>query len=79
VQASLAGTIGARNGHIEFTPTRVESGTPVPPLVATQLMSLFHLDVPVPRLPADIQVERVVAAPGALVISGRAGAVRVAT
>jgi hypothetical protein len=79
VQASLAGTIGARNGHIEFTPTRVESETPVPPLVATQLMSLFRFDVPVPRLPADIQVERVMAAPGALVISGRAGAVRVAT
>jgi hypothetical protein len=79
VQASLAGTIGARNGHIEFTPTRIEGGTPLPAPVATQLMSLFRLDVPVPRLPADIQVERVVAAPGALIISGRAGAVRVAT
>ena len=79
VQASLAGTIGARNGHIEFTPTRIEGGTPVPAPVATELMSLFRLDVPVPRLPADIQVERVLATPGALIISGRAGAVRVAT
>jgi hypothetical protein len=79
VQASLAGTIGARNGHIEFTPTRIEGGTPVPPLIANQLLSQFRLDVPLPRLPADIQVERVVTAPGALIISGRAGAVRVAT
>jgi hypothetical protein len=79
VQASLAGTIGARNGHLQFTPTRIESATPVPPVVANQLMSLFRLDVPMPRLPADIQVEQVVAAPGALIVSGRAGAVRVAT
>jgi hypothetical protein len=79
VQASLAGSIGARNGHLQFTPTRIESGTPIPPAVANQLLSLFRLDVPVPRLPADIQVERVVAAPGALILSGRAGAVRVAT
>jgi hypothetical protein len=79
VQASLAGTIGARNGHIEFIPTRIDGGTPVPAPIAAQLMSLFRLDVPVPRLPADIQVEQVVAAPGALIISGRAGAVRVAT
>jgi hypothetical protein len=79
VQASIAGTIGARNGHIAFTPTRIESGIPVPPPVATQLLSLFRLDVPVPRLPADIQVERVMAVPGALIVSGRAGAVRVAT
>jgi hypothetical protein len=33
----------------------------------------------VPRLPADIQVERVLTAPKALIVSGRAGAVRVAT
>jgi hypothetical protein len=78
VQASVAGTIGARNGHLEFTPTRIEGGT-VPPALATQLLSLFRLDVAVPRLPADIQVERVTTAPGALIVSGRAGAVRVAT
>jgi hypothetical protein len=79
VQASLAGTIGARNGHLQFTPTRIEGAAPIPPVLANQLMSLFRLDVPVPRLPADIQVERVVTTPGALILSGTAGAVRVAT
>jgi LmeA-like phospholipid-binding len=79
VRATIAGTIGARNGHLLFTPTRIEGGVPLPPAVATQLLSQFRLDVPVPRLPADIQVERVTAVPGALIIAGRAGAVRVAT
>jgi hypothetical protein len=62
-----------------FTPTRVESPAGVPSALGTQLLSQFRLDVPVPRLPADIQVERVLTAPEALIVSGRAGAVRVAT
>ena len=78
VRASIDGTIGAQNGRLRFTPTRIEGGVPLPPAVVNQLLSLFRLDVPVPRLPADIQVERVVAAPGALIVSGKAGAVRVA-
>jgi LmeA-like phospholipid-binding len=79
VQASLAGAIAARNGRLTFTPTRVQSSAPIPPAAQAQLMSLFRLDVAVPRLPADIQVERVVTAPSALILSGRAGAVRVPT
>jgi LmeA-like phospholipid-binding len=80
VRASISGGMSARNGRIVFTPTRVEStGVPLPPGLEAQLVSLFRLDVPVPRLPADVQVERVAAAPEALIVSGRAGAVRVAT
>jgi hypothetical protein len=79
VRASIAGEMSARNGRIQFNPTRVESETGVPPALGTQLLSLFRLDVPVPRLPADIQVERVLTAPEALIVSGRAGAVRVPT
>jgi hypothetical protein len=79
VRATIAGTIGARNGHLLFTPTRIEGGVPVPAALATQLLSQFRLDVPLPRLPADVQVERVTSVPGALIVAGRAGTVRVAT
>jgi hypothetical protein len=79
LQASIAGEMSARNGRILFTPTRVESPAGVPSALGTQLLSQFRLDVPVPRLPADIQVEQVLTAPEALIVSGRAGAVRVAT
>lgn len=79
LRASIAGEMSARNGRILFTPTRVESPAGVPSALGTQLLSQFRLDVPVPRLPADIQVERVLTAPEALIVSGRAGAVRVAT
>jgi hypothetical protein len=79
VRASIAGEMGARNGRITFTPTRVESLTGVPPALGAQLLSGFQLSVQVPRLPADIQVERVLPIPEALIVSGRAGAVRVAT
>jgi hypothetical protein len=79
LRASIAGEMSARNGRILFTPTGVESPTGVPSALGTQLLSQFRLDVPVPRLPADIQVEQVLTAPEALIVSGRAGAVRVAT
>jgi hypothetical protein len=79
LQASIEGEMSARNGRLAFTPTKVESSAGVPAALATQLLSQFRLDVPVPRLPADIQVERVLTAPAALIVSGRAGAVRVAT
>jgi LmeA-like phospholipid-binding len=79
IQASIAGEMSARNGRLAFTPTRVESEGGVPQVLVTQLLSQFRLDVPVPRLPADIRVERVLTAPEALIVSGRAGAVRVPT
>jgi hypothetical protein len=79
LQASIEGELSARNGRLAFTPTRIVGGDGVPSALGTQLLSQFRLDVPVPRLPADIQVERVLTAPEALIVSGRAGAVRVAT
>jgi LmeA-like phospholipid-binding len=79
LQVSIAGEMSARNGRIAFTPTRVESTAGVPSALGTQLLSQFRLEVPLQRLPADIQVERVLTAPEALIVSGRAGAVRVAT
>jgi LmeA-like phospholipid-binding len=79
LQASIEGELSARNGRLAFTPTRIVGADGVPSALGTQLLSQFRLDVPVPRLPADIQVERVLTAPEALIVSGRAGAVRVAT
>jgi LmeA-like phospholipid-binding len=80
LQVSIVGEMSARNGRIAFTPTRVESTAGgVPSVIGAQLLSQFRLDVPLPRLPADIQVERVLTVPEALIVSGRAGAVRVAT
>jgi len=79
VEGTVAGALEARSGGIAFVPSRISSGMAIDPVVERELLSLFAVEVPLPRLPADIQVERVVTVPDALIVSGRAGAVQVAT
>jgi len=79
VTGTVAGTLEARRGAIAFVPSRISSGRALDPAIERELLSLFEVEVPLPRLPADVQVERVVTAPDALIVSGRAGAVQVAT
>jgi LmeA-like phospholipid-binding len=78
VDAVVAGRLAARDGRLAFQPQSVEVGGMRDPVLQTTLVSRFTFDVPLPRLPADIQVERVTTEPGAVVLAGRADAIDVA-
>jgi LmeA-like phospholipid-binding len=78
VEAVVAGRLAASNGRLAFQPQSVEVGGVRDPVLESTLVSRFSVEVPLPRLPADIQVERVHTEPGALLLEGRAGAIEVA-
>ncbi len=79
VHAAVTGRLGVAGGRLTFVPTGIDTGSSLDELLRGQLTTLFTVSVPLPRLPAGVQVEHVVTEPGAIVISGRAEAVRVAT
>jgi hypothetical protein len=78
IEAVVTGRLGARNGQIAFLPDTVEVGGVRDPRLETRLLSQFTFDVPVPKLPADIKVDRVSTGPGKLVLAGRAGVLDIA-
>jgi LmeA-like phospholipid-binding len=78
VEAVVAGRLAARDGRLAFQPQSVEVGGVRDPALETTLVSRFTFEVPLPRLPADIQVERVHTEPGVVLLEGRAGAIEVA-
>jgi hypothetical protein len=78
VQGTVDGVLEARGGQIAFKPSRIGGVGTLDPALQRALLSRFDVEVPLPRLPGDVQVERVVTAPHALVVSGRARAVQVA-
>ncbi|HYT26611.1 MAG TPA: DUF2993 domain-containing protein, partial [Actinomycetota bacterium] len=79
VDGTVDGTLEARSAGIAFVPSRISAPAGLDPSVQRELLSLFAVQVPLPPLPAGVQVERVVTEPHALVVSGRAGTVQVAT
>ncbi len=72
VDAVVTGRLGVRDGRLAFRPQSVQVGGVGDPALETTLVSRFTFDVPLPRLPADIQVERVDTEPGAVVLAGGA-------
>jgi hypothetical protein len=74
VEAVVAGRLGVRDGGIAFQPESVEVGGVRDPALEATLGPRFTFEVPLPRLPADIEVERVTTEPGAVVLAGQAGA-----
>ncbi|HZD37683.1 MAG TPA: LmeA family phospholipid-binding protein, partial [Actinomycetes bacterium] len=78
LEAVVAGQLAARNGRLAFQPRSVEVGGERNPVLESTLISRFTFDVPLPRLPADIRVERVNTEPGSVVLAGRAGPIEVA-
>lgn len=79
VDAVATGRLGVRNGGMTFQPESVEVGGVRDPVLERALVSRFTFAVPLPPLPVDIQVERVRTEPGLVVLTGRAGALQVAT
>jgi hypothetical protein len=79
LEVVVSGRLGARDGGITFTPTRVRLGdrTPLDPAQEELLASRFTFRVPLPELPAGVRLERVDTRPGTLVLSGRAAGIDV--
>jgi LmeA-like phospholipid-binding len=80
LEALVAGKLGARDGGVSFTPEEIRLGElgRIDPSQDDLLASRFTFQVPLPELPAGVRLERVDTRPGAVVLSGRAAAVRVA-
>ena len=78
VDAVVSGRLGARDGQVAFTPERVQVQGLDGGGLERQLLAAFTVAVPLPDLPAGVRMERVVTQPGALLLLGRAAAVRVA-
>jgi LmeA-like phospholipid-binding len=77
LDAVVTGKLGARDGAVTFTPEDVRLGGGVDPALGPQIASRFTFEVPLPELPAGLQLERVDTRPGTVVLSGRAAAVGV--
>ena len=80
LDAVVTGRLGARDGGISFTPTRIRVGDrgPLDPAQVDLLSSQLSFRVPLPELPAGVRLERVDTRPGTLVLSGRAAGIGVA-
>jgi hypothetical protein len=76
VDAEATGKLGARDGAITFTPEEVRLGDGLNPALESRLAPLLTFEVPLPELPAGVRLDRVDTRPGALIISGRAAAIR---
>jgi hypothetical protein len=78
LEAVATGRLGVRGGAITFTPEAVRLGDGLDPALGSQLAPRLTFEVPLPELPAGLRLERVDTRPGAVLVSGRAAAVRVA-
>lgn len=78
VEVVVKGRLGVRAGRMTFQPESVEVSGVRDPALEAALLSRFSFAVPLPPLPADIEVERVDTGPGVVVLAGRATAVEVA-
>jgi hypothetical protein len=78
IEATVTGRLAARNGQIAFLPDTAEVGGVRNQQLEATLLSQFTFDVPVPKLPADIRVDRVTTGPGTLTLTGRARVLEVA-
>jgi LmeA-like phospholipid-binding len=75
---TAVGRLGVREGRITYTPETVLVDGVRNPILEEQLASRLNFDVPLPPLPAGFTVERIDVQPGAVVLSGRAGALQIA-
>ena len=78
LSAEVTGRLAVSGGRVRFTPERVQAPG-VPPALTRRLAPAFAFELPLPPLPAGIQVERVSTRPGVLLVAGRASRVQVAT
>jgi LmeA-like phospholipid-binding len=79
LEAVATGGLGVRGDAIAFTPDSVRLGNGVDPALESQLAPRLTFEVPLPELPAGLKLEQVETRPGAVVVGGRAAAVRLAT
>jgi hypothetical protein len=75
VDSVVSGRLLARGGRLAFQPRSIEVGGVRDPALEASLLPSFTFDVPLPPLPADIAVQRVVTEPGHLLLAGSAGGI----
>jgi hypothetical protein len=79
LEAVATGRLAVRGGAIAFTPESVRLGDGLDPALESQVAPRLTFEVPLPELPAGLELERVDTRPGTVVLGGRATAFRVAT
>jgi hypothetical protein len=79
LEAVATGKLAVRGRAVAFTPESVRLGNGLDPALASQVAPRLTFEVPLPELPAGLELERVDTRPGAVVLDGTATAVRVST
>jgi hypothetical protein len=78
LEVVATGKLAARGNAVAFTPTSVRLGNGLDPALESQLAPRLTFQVPLPELPAGLELERVDTRPGTVVLSGRAAGIGVA-
>lgn len=73
------GKLAVRGNAVAFTPKSVRLGNGLDPALESQVAPRLTFQVPLPDLPAGLELERVNTRPGTVILDGTATAVRVST
>jgi LmeA-like phospholipid-binding len=73
------GKLAVRGRAVAFTPSSVRLGNGLDPALESQVAPRLNFQVPLPELPAGLELERVDTRPGTVILDGTATAVRVST
>jgi hypothetical protein len=79
LEVMATGKLAARGNAVAFTPQSVRLGNGLDPALESQVAPRLTFQVPLPELPAGLELERVDTRPGTVILDGRATAVRVST
>jgi len=73
------GKLAVRGNAVAFTPKSVRLGNGLDPALESQVAPRLTFQVPLPDLPAGLELERVNTRTGTVILDGTATAVRVST
>jgi hypothetical protein len=79
LEVVATGKLAVRGNAVAFTPQSVRLGNGLDPALGSQVAPRLTFQVPLPELPAGLELERVDTRPGTVILDGRATAVRVST
>jgi len=79
LEVVATGGLAVKGNAVAFTPRSVRLGNGLDPALESQVAPRLTFQVPLPELPAGLELERVDTRPGTVILDGRATAVRVST
>jgi LmeA-like phospholipid-binding len=77
LEVVATGGLAVKGNAVAFTPRSVRLGNGLDPALESQVAPRLTFQVPLPELPAGLELERVDTRPGTVILDGRATAVRV--